>query len=83
MHVQTSKVQISLCIPHSLCIYSLIMPFKGGSRGREGGPVPTLIFQNMNFCNGKICWNTPGLNVVPSSEKIFWIRACLCGLMPK
>ena len=45
-----------------------------------GGSVPTSIFQTMGFCNGKICWTTPGLKVVPP-EKIFWIRACMTWLL--
>ena len=31
----------------------------------DRGFCPPSIFQNIGVCNGKICWTTPGLKVVP------------------
>ena len=46
------------------------MSLMGGSRGWDRESGPPSIFQNMGFCNGKICRPTPGLKVVPH-EKSF------------
>ena len=38
--------------------------YKADIRGYKGSGPPS-IFQNMGFCNGKICWSTHGLKVFP------------------